>query len=134
MRRAVCLALLVAFAGTSAAESPHFTSVSLPALLATPKSYDSKLVRTSGYARETTRGLLLFLTHGGAQHRLYTNAIVLEVDRSTQKGVDLVNRVDGQFVTVSGTFDWLAEGGPLILRNVSRDLVHPDQDAGGTAQ
>jgi hypothetical protein len=114
-------------------ESPPFTRASLAALLASPKTYDSRPVQTSGYARETARGLFLFLTQGDARHRLYMNAISLEVDESAQEGRDLVGRIDDQFVTVTGTFDWLGEGA-LALREVSSGSVHLDADAGGAAQ
>jgi hypothetical protein len=61
------------------------------------------------------------------------NAISLEVDQSAQEGRDLAGRIDSQFVTVEGTFDWLGEGA-MVLREVSSGRVHPDADAGGAAQ
>lgn len=120
--------LVVAFAFTSAADGPLFSPVPLAALLASPKSYDSKPVQTSGYARETARGLFLFLTEGDAQHRLYLNAIALEVDQSKQEGRELAGRIDGQFVSVTGRFDWLGEGA-LAMREVSSGVVHADAES-----
>ena len=134
MRHGISVFLLVVVAFASAAKGPSFTPVALAALLVSPKSYDSKPVQTAGYARETARGFFLFFTQGDAQHRLYMNSIILEIDQSTQDGRKLARRVDGQFVTVTGTFDWLGEGGPLVLREVSSGVVHPDADSGGAAQ
>jgi hypothetical protein len=108
---------------TSVADGPPFRPVSLPALLSVPKSYDAQPVQTSGFALYTPQGLFLFLTQDDAQHHLLLNAIALEVDQSTQEGRKLADRVDGQFVTITGTFDFLDDGA-LVLRQVSNGIVH----------
>jgi|ETNmetMinimDraft_26_1059896.scaffolds.fasta_scaffold91537_1 hypothetical protein len=123
MRRlTIWVMALIAIAFSGAADGPPFRPVPLAALLAAPKNYDSEPVQTSGYASETPRGLFLFLTRDDAQHHLVLNAIALEVDQSTQEGRRLAGQIHNQFVTVTGTFDWLGDGA-LVLREVSTGIV-----------
>jgi len=107
----------------AADESAPYIAVPMVALLAAPESHIDRPVQTGGFARNTARGLFLFLTEQDADHFTYLNAIALDVDRSTERGKDLAARMDGQYVYVTGTFvhlgDWV-----VGIRGVATAVVH----------
>ena len=122
MLKIAVFAMMAVFAGHSARSANEASHVSLVSLIATPERFDGKYINVQGVAYFDSKHYInaIFLTREDKVRGNASNAVFLYLSPSLGN----LDRLNGKFVTVQGTFSSANKGHlnvfPACLVDVDR--------------
>jgi hypothetical protein len=104
-------------------------AVSIVQLIATPEKYNGQGVLVGGFLRLEFEGNAIYLHEDDYRHRIYANALWVNLDAKTAENSDKLNL---RYAFIEGTFDASRHGhGGLFagtINNITYARIAPDRN------